>query len=88
MEDVHHSIDLDLEYVPKMVRGTLHLIFEDGTDYTIQEALHISREEIAGADLRALHMIKRAIRGTLLPDRGLRPSTPAQRRRAVIRRER
>lgn len=82
--DVHHSVDLDLWYKPRMRGKTLFLVFEDGVEYSIREALHISREEIGGGDLRALHAIKKAIGGRLLPDHGMRPSTAKERNRAVV----
>jgi hypothetical protein len=84
MNDVHHSVDLDLWYVPRMRGKTLFLVFEDGVEYSIREALHISREEIGGADLRAVHAIKKVFGGRLLPDRGFLPQTAKGRRRAVV----
>jgi hypothetical protein len=72
--DHHHSPDLDLYYEPKMRGKTLHLVFEDGVDYSFDEAMMIAQEQIAGDDLVALHVVKRVLDGVLLPGVGTPPA--------------
>jgi hypothetical protein len=72
--DYHHSPDLDLYYEPKMRGKTLHLVFEDGVDYSFSEAMMIAQEQIAGEDLVALHAVKKALDGVLLPGAGTPPA--------------
>jgi hypothetical protein len=70
VNEVHHSVDLDLYYSPVAPQGGgrgMEILFEDGVRYTMTEALHISRDELQGDDLRALHLVKRITDGQLLP---------------------
>lgn len=73
---VHHSVDLDMTYTPVWPgqrgpdgrkRRSLALVFEDGTEYTWVEAMTVSHTGGSRDDLRALHAIKRAIGGRILP---------------------
>lgn len=85
MNNVWHSVDLDLWYRPRQRGRTTFLVFEDGVEYSLRESLQIAQEEIEGDDLRALHAIKKAIGGTLMPGSSFFPTTAKARRRAVMR---
>lgn len=80
MELAQHSTDLDLEYEAvwpgqpfpdhagrKGKARQLCLAFEDGTVYTWQEAVTVAQVGGSRDDLRALHALKRAIDGQILP---------------------
>lgn len=81
MNNVYHSTDLDLEYVPYQPgqptpegdrRKCLRLRFDDGGLWSIGEALFASWEGLEGDDLRAIHRVKRIFDGELQTQAGVR----------------
>jgi hypothetical protein len=99
---VMYSLDLDMHYTvrvdpkhgseeyPEHGCGSTILVFEDGVEYSLAEALHISRDELQTDDIKALHAVKKLFDGQLLPGSemvtawdGLRPGqSPATSRYA------
>lgn len=45
------------------------LVFDDGTRYTLAEALELSRRRAKGRDIRAVHTIKKVFDGEIVIDR-------------------
>jgi hypothetical protein len=67
VDEVHHSVELDLTYQVSDSPEGMVLVFEDGVAYTLVDALRISHEELSPVDIRALHKIKKTFDGELQP---------------------
>ena len=59
--------DLDLNYRVHANRKVLE--FEDGVEYTLDEALILSKGRAAGDDLKAIHLAKKVFDGELVTRR-------------------
>ena len=55
------SRDLRLNYT----HDDSGLLFEDGTRYTIEEAMYLAQRGVRGADLRAVHLVKNVFDGDI-----------------------